>query len=427
MDFPVTTPGAAQGAADFDRLSQSMTKSAGSWDAMSKGSSKAAAGLGAMSTALGPLGAEFGALGQSVSRSAGIIGNMTALLGGPWGIAIGVAAAGVGFMANQFADAQKESEALTESLKEQAAAALHLAEVQRQYLRDLQAVGEDEIDFKRAGELAKQKELSDKFDRDLELAEAEFGVGPNVGGRSGPRGPSFDDTISKLAGDGSEGPDFEIEALEEERQAIQDAEEAAEKRKQELAKEANDYYIELERERLSESVRMEEEAFERKAQIKQQEKALWQGAIQDVGQLGIRAANEAAKGAAMSKKAMVQSIGDILIASGTKAIAEGGIWSATPFMWGSGTPMVIAGGAAIAAGIGMGAASRGMSGGGGGGASTGTPQLAPASPVAVDRTGGDTRPTVINVTMPTVVSPSAEDGERVTRALEEARRQGRIN
>jgi hypothetical protein len=129
----------------------------------------------------------------------------------------------------------------------------------------------------------------------------------------------------------------------------------------------------------------------------------------------------------MSKKAMVQSIGDILIASGTKAIAEGGIWSATPFMWGSGTPMVIAGGAAIAAGIGMGAASRGMSGGGGGGASTGTPQLAPASPVAVDRTGGDTRPTVINVTMPTVVSPSAEDGERVTRALEEARRQGRIN
>ena len=148
---------------------------------------------------------------------------------------------------------------------------------------------------------------------------------------------------------------------------------------------------------------------------------------EDLGRLGIRAANEAAKGAAMSRKAVVQSIGDALVARGTQAMAEGGIWSSTPFMWGSGTPLVIAGAAAVAAGVGMGAASRGMSaGGGGGGSSTGTPQLAPATPVQLSSGVGNQGPVTINVQMSSVVAPNGEDGERVTRALEEAKRQGRI-
>lgn len=422
LDFPVTATGAPKAADDINNVGKSMNQAAGQWDKMSQGSSKAAAGLGAMSAALGPLGAEFGALGSAVSRSAGIITNMTSLLGGPWGIAIGAAAAAVGFLAKQWTDAKKEADALTESMKDQAINATALYEIQNRYLTTLTQLGEDE---EIAKEAAVQRSNQAKLDAMAKQEDLAFGPRKSGGGGFKPTATQFgeasdiEETADVFAGN-DESEAAQRHAIEMEMHAEWAKEE------EDLAKATAKYREDLEKERLKAVEKAEEEAHDRKVERIHQENFMFRNAANDQLALGTRALNEAAKGHAMGKKAAVQAIGDSLVARGTAAMIEGGIFSATPFMWGSGSGMIAAGATAVATGVAMGAASKHMgSGDVGKGASTGTPQLAPASPVNINGGTSNSTPTVININMQSTLSPNADDYDRMMAAANASRKQGR--
>ncbi len=438
MDFPVDAPGAKQSADDMNRLGDSMKKSAGQWDQLSQKSSKAAAGLGAMSAALGPLGAEFGALGSAVSRSAGIITTMTSLLGGPWGVAIGVAAAAVGFLAKQFTDATKEAEEFAAAASKVQTSLDIIAEkneaarkVANRKLSDDMLMADAATGIWQNSNKARLAAM----DLDIEAAEAEGKIGKNVGeggGRGGKKPKTLDELMSGASSSGNIGDlanggdnfgNIEADMYAAERDAIAEADAIAKAEALE-AERAHLEGIEAMRQgQLERDIARHEEMM----RLEEQRHGFVSGMLEDQGKIAIRAANEAAKGHAMGKKAALQAIGDALVARGTAAIAEGGIWSSVPFMWGSGAPMIAMGATAIGVGVAMGAASRAIPSGGGGKApSTGTPQLAPASPVALDRTGGNAGPTTIMVNVPTVLSASGEDGKRVVDAIEQAKREGRI-
>ncbi len=429
IEFPVSAPGADAAASQYAALGKSMTKSADDWKAMSGHSSKATAALGAMSAALVPLGAEFGVLGASVGRASGVITHMTSLMGGPWGIAIGVATAAVGFLAKKYSEAEKEAERLTQAHKEAADAFANAPAFGAASAAGAAAWMDETIAQQEARIEATNKRALATMALAEEAAEAEGRLGGRKGGGGFRPSPTEFGTAEDLAADQAR-RDAELEqamggmgrkGVEDEILAEAERADAAERMERERATAAELADMES----AQHAARMGRIA--ERAEAERALKAQLSAGAEDMGRLGIRAANEAAKGAAMSRKAVVQSIGDALVARGTQAMAEGGIWSSTPFMWGSGTPLVIAGAAAIAAGVGMGAASRGMSaGGGGGGSSTGTPQLAPATPVQLSSGVGNQGPVTINVQMSSVVAPNGEDGERVTRALEEAKRQGRI-
>jgi len=392
MEFPVTAPGAATAAGEFDKLGASMVKSGQQWTQMSQGSAKASAALGAIGTALGPLGEEFGVLGASVSRASGVIGNMTALLGGPWGIAIGAATAAIGVLAKQWSDAKKQAEAMNLSIERQTELAQQLAVARSIATAGVEARTQAEEEYAQQVDERIQAEQRAELARINMLEEAYAAEGKIREHRQGPsQGESFNSLIGSLAGDG-EMLSPEIDMLEEERQALWDAEQEREKLALEQKKARDQEYIETERARLAEVESMEQAAYEAELSRQQSLANVQKQIAGDVVSVSMRSINEVVKGNKVGAKAVVQSIGDALVARGTQAILEGTIFSATPFMWGSGGPMIAAGSAAIATGLALGAASRGLPGGGGGGGSGGginptTQQLGPATPVMADRTG----------------------------------------
>ncbi len=420
MEFPVSAPGADKAAQDMNRLGQSMGKSAKDWDNMSSKAGKASAALGAFGNALGPLGSQFGVLGQSISRATGIISSMTSLLGGPWAIAIGAAAIAAGVLAKKFSDAKDAADELRVSMADGWAK-------------------EVEIEKKRR---ADAKSARDQRARDAEAGTRDFmarmtGGGDGGGGKKGRSGggggftPSA--TLFGEASDIKETADpFSAETNADQMRELSEGILAdSQERNEALRAEESDHKAAMD----SIDAMYHEQELARIAEREAAQKRLRDtslGAAGDMIQIGIRTANEAVKGAKISGKAVMQSMGDALVARGTQAILEGTIFSATPFMWGSGGPMIAAGGVAIAAGMGLGAGSRAVGGGaspGGGvssGATTGTTQLGPAQPVAMDRTGGNAGPTTIMVNVPTVLSASGEDGKRVVDAIEQAKREGRI-
>jgi len=438
---------------------------------MSGHSSKATAALGAMSAALGPLGAEFGVLGASVSRASGIISNMTALAGGPWGIAIGAATAAVGLLSAAFVEAGERAKHLRDELEKtrQREAAQYDEKIKRQIelieLGDAENIkrlelevttrklAEAELALKaaraRSGEgssgifLGDAAAVDDTIAAELRAAELRAkrdelmrgGAAPG-GGRKGGGGGGFRPsptefgTAEDLAADQAR-RDAELEqamggmgrkGVEDEILAEAERAEAAERMERERATAAE--LADMESAQQAERMRMLDE----RSNAERHMAALQQGLARDTLNIGMRSINELVKGHKVSAKQIVQSVGDALVSRGTEAVWQGHIINANPFTPGMGTPLMIQGGLAIGAGLAMGAASRAVSGGGGGGGggSTGTPQLAPATPVQLSGGVGNQGPVTINVQMSSVVAPNGEDGERVTRALEEAKRQGRI-
>lgn len=489
LDFPVTSPGAVQTATEFEKLSHSMKRSAEDWNKVSQGGAKAAAGLGAMSAALGPLGAEFGVLGSAVSRSAGVITNMTALMGGPLGLALGVTAAGVGFLAKMWMDGSEESAKFSEELEKQATALRDVGAARATIMsenkknKDEQQIQIDlsngratveqyDAEIERLTKLAKvtndAAEASKAFGRAMNLGILREGASKreqeqaaagksgslaltdledSVAAQEGLIGANIPDGGKKRGGGKKKKEDVDLSALRafdeatartEERHEIElETERSFEAKKTEIAKIEADFRLEAEQEAravrmqaLEADVMKEQEAANARMQMHRDVLGVQKGAAADVTQIGIRTLNEAVKGSKISGKAVMQSIGDALVGRGTQAILEGTIFSATPFMWGSGAPMIAAGGVAIGAGMALGAASRAVGGGGGGGGgsgSTGTPQLGPASPVNTSGGSSNNRqPTTIIVNMSSVLAPTAEDGVRVTRAVEQAQREGRL-
>lgn len=445
LDFPVTATGARQAATEFDQLGKSMTQRAGEWEGMSKNSSRLTAGLGAMSTALGPLGDGFGALGQNVSRATGIITNMTALLGGPWGIALGVATATVGFLSQSYAKAADEADALTEAAERQASVFQEMASSgtaarlrERRAVTDQQAIDDATASLFKDADARKLAEM-EAFQEAYEAEHGTLRDRNQRGGGSGGGGAGRDPALEQQRRTQLELVDAEMQASKDRERMLTDELKIAEAERTEVIRIETEQRNEIDRMAreekalaLQQEFALEQAAFAQRRAMHMELAQIQQAAARDTLNLGMRSLNEWVKGNKVTAKQVVQSIGDTLVAHGTNAIWQGMIWNATPYQWGIGTPLIVAGSAAVGVGLSLGAASRGMSGGGGGGGGGGginptTQQLAPATPVsATNSTGGGNQQTVINVTMPTVISPSAEDGERINLAIEEAKRQGRI-
>lgn len=145
-------------------------------------------------------------------------------------------------------------------------------------------------------------------------------------------------------------------------------------------------------------------------------------AFSAVGASGVRALAAIAKGQKVSGRQILSGIGDEMVGLGTKWLFEG---LARTFLGDpSGAALMGVGSAEIAAGIALGAATAkgGKSGGGSGG--SGRAMSPTASPDSGGGAAADNRP--IHIHFNSTFAPSAQDGERVVQAINEARRQGRL-
>ena len=123
------------------------------------------------------------------------------------------------------------------------------------------------------------------------------------------------------------------------------------------------------------------------------------------------------RGQKASAKAILATIGEAAVGTGTMGLLESALLATNPATMGFAPAHLAASLALIAGGTALGAASSAGGGGakGGGGLSMSRP--IPNAGGGGDVSGGTT---VINLTMPSVVSPGPDDGVRVVQALERA-------
>ena len=176
-----------------------------------------------------------------------------------------------------------------------------------------------------------------------------------------------------------------------------------------------------------ESQRQLQAVMQRQAAEKAAEQQLAMARMQAV-QMGTGAAlkgiSEVIKGHKLQIGAILEGLGDQFVASGTGLIFQGlGMSAIVP---GSGAGAIAVGTAEVAFGLGLGAAgargpggSSATSSAGGGGAGRPGGDGGAYSPYRDTFTPSSTAgPVFVNVTMPTVLSPTAEDGLRVQQAID---------
>lgn len=173
------------------------------------------------------------------------------------------------------------------------------------------------------------------------------------------------------------------------------------------------------------------------------EKALTQASQQTQSIMmstAMRTLSEVVKGHKLQAGAFFEALGDQMVAEGTRVLFQATAMEFIPGMQGPGAALYAVGLAEIAAGLAMGAAGargsggsttlqrqsdgagKGGSGGGGGGSALDGNFANPMWPSGnqAPQGGGATN---IYISMPTVTSPTAEDGARVRMALGQASRQ----
>jgi hypothetical protein len=176
--------------------------------------------------------------------------------------------------------------------------------------------------------------------------------------------------------------------------------------------------------------KLDEEAQRRNEKMR----AVGMEAFSAVGSSGISALSKLAQGQKISGKQIIAMIGDQMVALGTKNLFEGLAMSANPLTPGLGGPLIAAALAEIAAGVGLGAASRAASAGGGasGGGREGfynpggkdiwrSSAIAPSARLDDSGRGGNTTNVVY---LSSVITPSAQDAINIKRALDHGRRVG---
>lgn len=138
-----------------------------------------------------------------------------------------------------------------------------------------------------------------------------------------------------------------------------------------------------------------------------------------LGQMTAKQLSEAVKGHKIQAAMIVEGIGDAMVAEGVRVMFQGGA-SMLMGNYAGGAGMLALGAAELAAGLALGAAGSAMQppAPAGGAASEPSAQPERGSQSSNGASGGHT--TIIYVDMPTVVSPSAEDGLRVRMAIDRA-------
>lgn len=150
-------------------------------------------------------------------------------------------------------------------------------------------------------------------------------------------------------------------------------------------------------------------------------------AFQSIGQSAIGLAAQAASGQKITAQHILMGIGTQLVALGTTWLFEGDARVAESYgLDPSGYTLNAIGGGAVAAGLAMMAGSVAAGAGGRGGGSRGAsrPRARADDPMYVADTTGGRSSVTNNIYMSSVVSPTAQDGQRVKQALAEADRQG---
>lgn len=155
-------------------------------------------------------------------------------------------------------------------------------------------------------------------------------------------------------------------------------------------------------------------------------------AVTNVAQIGastsLKMFSDLAKGHKVELGAVIEGIGDQMVAEGTRVLFQAAAMAFFPPTAPFAAGLAAVGSAEIVAGIGLGAAgahgSGGSSSGGGGSGGTGGANATNyADPYGNTQRFTDTGPTIINLTMPTVLTPTAADGERIVAAYHQAMRQ----
>lgn len=167
------------------------------------------------------------------------------------------------------------------------------------------------------------------------------------------------------------------------------------------------------------------------AELAKQRDAAYRDAATSIGNMAasstIKAFSEIAKGHKVAIGAVLEGIGDQMVAEGTRVLFQAAAMAFFPPTAPFAGALAAVGTAEIAAGIGLGAAGANAAGGSNAGSGGGGGSKQPtnyADPYAGTARYGSTSggPTVININMPTVISPSAADGARVQAATRQAMR-----
>ncbi len=450
--FKATADGAVVAA--YDKIAAASTKTEATikrFDAandnafkrLNDATSKGARAIGVFSMAASQAEPALGKLGSTAMRTAETVMSFGAYLGGPWGIAIGGAVAAVGllttYLGNQEEAANRAAEAMKRQAEEGAKIVAQRGAAQTAYLQSVTSGAE-----LRAGETDLEK-------IEREAAEAEkYGLIGSASSGRGKRGA---------------GPEFEaMQRREENERRMRDLGRAdAESRARVASADAMmagrgfedpskagdatakklDAEFDLQNEHhqrmraLNEDTHAEFEKLDQAAaQRAQQNRQVMSDAFQGVAAVGLGAFRKLAQGHKMSGKEAMAAIGDALAASGQAHMLQAGAYAFIPGMQANAGGLFAAGALEFAFGVGLGAMGARGGGGGGGGSRAPHARSGESGGDYLDRTraaspttarggsGSHGGTTVINVSMPTVVSPSADDGARVKAALREADRAG---
>jgi hypothetical protein len=456
--FKATADGAVVAA--YDKIAAASTKTEATikrFDAandnafrrMNEGVSKGARAIGAFSMAASQAEPALGKLGSTAMRTAETVMSFGTYLGGPWGIALGLAVGAVGLLTAEFAS-QEERVKKTREEYERYLKLYTEQEAKEKALRpgvvtdttsslvDLRSkAGKDALfeHYQSGGSAVKGNKLVDPS------AEGGSGKGPGAGpefeamqrrSENEQRMRDLDRTDAEsrarvasadamMQGRGFEDPSKAGDATRAKLDREFDLQREHNERMKSEADEINEHYAKLDAEA---------------AQRTQFGRQVASDAFKATASVGLDAFRKLAQGHKMSAKEALAAIGDTLAASGQGHMLQAGAYAFIPGMQGNAGGLFAAGALEFAFGVGLGAAASGGRGGGGGGSRAPHARSGESGGDYLDRTraaspttsrggsvgGGGT--TVVNVSMPTVVSPNADDGARVKAALREAERAG---
>ena len=200
----------------------------------------------------------------------------------------------------------------------------------------------------------------------------------------------------------------------------------------ESEKALRDKAFEDDKKRTADKRKMEERTY----QLMQERNKAFSDSASNVAQIGanttIKMFSDLAKGHKVALGAVLEGIGDQMVAEGTRVLFQAAAFAFIPGMQAAASGLAGVGAAEIAAGMTLGAAgarSEGGSNSGNGGQPAGAGPARGgtnyADPFANTARYGDSSsgPTIVNVTMPTVLTATAADGERIVQAVRKLERQ----
>lgn len=431
--YRITADGADLTAKAFERVAGSQKAANEQFKVLSASASKSATTLAALGGSLGRIAPEFGALGQAVGRASGAIQGMTGVLGGPWGLAIGAAVAGLGLFSEWLRSTREEAEKTTTSVSDLAG---ELADIRSK----MDARRQFRASMEEAGDIfAGASGLDDKAN--LEALEAyikshEGLIDENVTDKKGPRRATFAELQRRAQ------TERQLEALDKlgRGQSVDQMYAGADRAQGRLAagaagmqadarqsvidaqvnahRKLREDLLDLDRQYYEDNAKLEAEA----AKNRERYQAVAIDAAQSLERVSISGMQKIAKGQKFTVRELLSGVGDEMVAGGTKWVMEGtgrliASYGTDPSGWG----LIGLGTAEVGFGLGLGAATRP-----GGAGSAGGGRQRPMSPLGSGGGGGSGEPQHITINMPTVVSPGPQDGVRVQQALDEGRRAGLV-